>query len=104
MDYLAWNDAIGARFFNSDRSGARVFLYVTTDVVTEIGAPYDADLNDFIAAVKTGSPWNARHGRGICQQALQALEDWRARDLEYPPYLSYLALFAMADTVEVEGF
>ena len=103
MDYLAWNDAIGACFFNPDRSGARVFLYVTTDVVTEIGAPHDADLNDFIAAVKTGPPWNTRHGRGICQQALQSLEGWRNRNLKYPPYLSYLALFVLADTVDV-GF
>lgn len=104
MDYLAWNDAIGARFFNPDRSGARVFLYVTTDVVTEVGAPHDADLDDFIGAVKTGPPWNTRHGRSICQQALQAFDAWRGRNLEYPPYLAYLALFALADTIEVEGF
>lgn len=104
MDYLAWNDAIGARFFNSDRSGVRVFLYVTTDVMNEIGAPHDADLEDFLTAVKTGPPWNSRRGWSICQQALQALEAWRNRNLEYPPYLAYLALFALADTVEVEGF
>jgi hypothetical protein len=103
MDYLAWNDAIGARFFNPDRSGVRVFFYVTTDVVNEIGAPDNADLEDFLAALKTGPPWNTRHGRGICQQALQALEDWRARGLDYPPYLNYLALFVVADTVDV-GF
>ena len=103
MDYLAWNNAIGARFFNPDRSGVRIFLYVTTDVVTEIGAPYGIDLNDFIAAVKTGPPWNTRHGRSICQQALQTLENWRNRNLEYPPYLIYLALFILADTVDV-GF
>ena len=104
MDYLAWNDAIGVRFFNPDRSGTRVFLYVTTDVVTEIGAPHDADLSDFIAAVKTAPPWITRHGRGICQQALQTLEGWRNRNLDYPPYFCYLALFVLADTVEVEGF
>ena len=104
MDYLAWNNAIGRRFFNSDRSNARVFLYVTTDVITEIGAPHDADLSNFKAAVKSGPPWNTRHGRGICQQALQAFEDWRDRNLEYPPYLSYLALFVLADTVDVVGF
>lgn len=104
MDFLEWNDAIGARFFNPDRSGARVFLYVTTEVVTEIGAPYEADLSDFVTAVKAGPPWNTRHGWGICQQALQALEGWRKRHLEYPPYLAYLALFVLADTIEVEGF
>ncbi|MBI4773312.1 MAG: hypothetical protein HY788_03870 [Deltaproteobacteria bacterium] len=103
MDYLKWNNAIGARFFNPDRSGVRVFLYVTKDVITEIGAPHDADLNDFIAAVKTGPRWNTRLGRGVCQQALQALEGWRIRNFVYPPYLNYLALFVLADTVDV-GF
>jgi len=104
MDYMAWNDAIGARFFNPDRSGVRVFLYVTTEVVTEVGASHDAGLNDFVTAVKAGPTWITRHGRGICQQALQALENWRARGLKHPPYLAYLALFVLADTIEVEGF
>jgi hypothetical protein len=103
MDYMEWNDAIGVYFFNPDRGGVRVFLYVTTDVVTEVGAPYDAGPDDFIVAVKTGPPWNTRHGRSICQQALQAFENWRNRALQYPPYLGYLALFVLAGTVDV-GF
>jgi hypothetical protein len=73
MDYMAWNNAIGARFFNPDRAGSRVFLYVTTEVVAEVGAPHNADLSDFVAAVKTGPPWITWRGRGICQQALQAM-------------------------------
>lgn len=104
MDYLSWNNAIGERFFNSDRSGIRVFLYVTIAVVNDIGAAYDVDRDDFLAAVKTGPQWNSRHGQSICQQALQAYDDWRHRNLEYPPYLAYLALFSLADTVEVNGF
>jgi hypothetical protein len=104
MDFMAWNNAIGARFFNQDRGGTRVFLYVTTEVVAEVGAPHNADLSDFVAAVKVGPPWITWRGRGICQQALQATEDWRARKLEYPPYLAYLALFVLADTIEVGGF
>ena len=104
MEYLAWNDAIGAHFFNADKCGTRVFLYVTKAVVNEIGTPHDADLDDFLAAVNTGPSWNSRQGWSICQQALQALDAWRNRDLEYPPYLAYLALFALADTVKVEGF
>jgi len=103
MEYLAWNDAIGERFFNPDRAGARVFLYVTKEVVAEIGGAHDADLNDFVAAVSGGPPWNTRRGLGLCQQALQAVENWRDRGLEYPPYLNYLALFVMAGTVDV-GF
>lgn len=104
MDYLVWNDAIGERFFNEDRSGIRVFLYVTREVVNDIAAQHGTDFDDFIAAVKNGPPWNTRHGWSICQQSLQALELWRDRALDYPPYLAYLALFALAETVEVEGF
>jgi len=103
MDYLAWNDAIGVRFFNPDCSGARVFLYVTTDVVTDVGLPHNADLDDFITAVKTGPPWTTRHERGVCRQALKAFEKWRTRGLGYPPYLGYLAFFVLAGTVDV-GF
>ncbi|HMP90812.1 MAG TPA: hypothetical protein PJ991_11465 [Kiritimatiellia bacterium] len=105
MDYMSWNNAIGARFFNQDRAGSRVFLYVTTEVIVEVGAPFNADLSDFVAAVKTGhQEWITRHNQSICQQALQVMENWRTRGLEYPPYLAYLALFVLADTVEVEGF
>lgn len=104
MDFLTWNDTIGSRFFNPNRGGMRVFLYVTKEVVAEVGAPFDADLDNFVNAVKSGPPWITRRGRGICQQALQAMESWRDRTLEYPPYLAYLALFVLADTIEVEGF
>lgn len=105
MDYMAWNDAIGERFFNPDRAGSRVFLYVTREVVAEVGAPHGADLNDFVAAVKSGpQQWITRHKQGICQHALQVMKGWQSRGLKYPPYLAYLALFVLADTVPVPGF
>jgi len=104
LDYLTWNNSIGARFFNPDKSGTRVFLYVSTEVINEVGASCNSNAHDFSVAVKAGPPWITRHGQSICQQALQALDAWRDRNLDYPPYLAYLALFALADTVEVEGF
>ena len=105
MDYIAWNDAIGSRFFHPDRAGQRVFLFVTKEIIAEIGAPQGVDLDDFIEAVKTGpDQWVTRHKLSICQHALQVMENWRKWGLVYPPYLSYLALFVLADTVEVEGF
>ena len=82
----------------------RVFLYVTTEIINEVGAPYESDLTDFITAVKTGPPWITRHGQSVCQQALQACEEWRGRNLNYPPYLAYMALFVLADTIKVEDF
>ena len=104
MNFLEWNDAIGAHFFNPTRSDARVFLYASIDIINEVGAPNESDLADFITAVKTGPPWITRHGQSVCQQALQALKEWRSRGLKCPPYLAYLALFVLADTVKVDGF
>ena len=37
---------------------------------------------------------------GLCQQALQSFEQWRTRDLPYPPYVVYLCLFVLAAGVE----
>ena len=104
MDYLAWNNEICNRYFSTEKSGTRVFLYITTDTINRIGAPFSVVFEDFIIAVKTGPPWITRHGQGICQQALQAFEKWRSRDLQLPPYLGYLALFVLADTVAVPGY
>ena len=103
MQYLEWNDAVGRRFFNPDRSGTRVFLFVTTEVLSDIGASQGMGVDDFTKAVRVGPPWVTRHRQGICQQALQSLDGWRGRGLEYPPYIAYLALFVAAGTVDV-GF
>ncbi len=103
MQYLEWNDAVGRRFFNPDRSGTRVFLFVTTEVLSDIGASHGVGVDDFTKAVRVGPPWVTRHRQGICQQALQSLDGWRGRGLEYPPYIAYLALFVAAGTVNV-GF
>jgi len=104
MDYLSWNNEICKRFFNPEKNGTRVFLYVTTDVINEIGAPYHVGLDDFKTSIRIGPPWITRHGQSICQQALQTLENWRTRGLEFPPYLGYLILFVLADTINVDGF
>jgi hypothetical protein len=103
MDYLEWNNAIGTRFFNPDRSGARVFLYVTNDIINEMGAPHGIGLSEFVSEVKAGPPWNTCQTKGICRQALQAFSNWRKRGLVYPPYLAYLGLFVLACQVE-SGF
>ncbi|MEE8208264.1 MAG: hypothetical protein V3T88_04825 [Nitrosomonadaceae bacterium] len=103
MNYLQWNEAICKYFFNSDNNGIRVFLYSTKDVIDAIGRTYNVDLDDFIGAVKVGPHWIIREDQSICQHALQAFHNWRERELDYPPYLCYLAFFVLADTVET-GF
>lgn len=94
MDYLSWNDSIGARFFAPEAKDRRVYLYVTADLIREIGKPTNVGLSDFLAAIRKGPEW-ASHGN-VCERADQCLSGWRRRKLQYPPYLAYLGLFALA--------
>lgn len=93
-DYLRWNDALAARFFNSESAGQPVYLFVTPDVVSEVGAQFREGFDHFIAAVREGPPGATRTGH--CQRALQIAAGWRERNFPYPPYLAYLGLFVLA--------
>jgi len=94
MKYLEWNDNIARYFFNEEKSGREVLLYVNNEIITKLGEKPGDDVNDFINAVKEGPPWVSR--RSICQKALQTYENWRFRSLDYPPYIAYLAFFVLA--------
>ncbi len=100
MDYLKWNNSIAAHFFKNEMAGRSVHLYVTEELITDIGQNYGADFSDFIKAVKTG-PIGAQ-GKGICQKALQSMDDWKYRHGQkgYPLYVGYLALFVLAAGIE----
>ena len=92
--YLSWNDALAARFFNSDMQGRIVYLDVNHNVLSDIKRSLPPEAGEFIAAVKQGPPWVYR--MGVCQRALQSHQSWRRRRLEFPPYVAYLALFVLA--------
>lgn len=92
--YLAWNDALAARFFRPEAAGERVYLFVTEEVIAELGQSLGGGLPGFIAAIHKGPPGVTRSGH--CQRALQVAQDWRHRGYEYPPYIAYLALFVLA--------
>lgn len=96
--YLEWNNAIAARIFRPEMAGRQVFLYVNDDLIEEIGG--EGSIPRFVAAVEEGPPWVPAH-LGLCQKALRALEGWRDRSLEFPPYIGYLGLFVLA--VGVDG-
>ena len=98
MDYQEWNDLIAKHFFDESKAGREVLLYVNEQLINELGASKGVGLQDFIEAVKKGPSW-ATHS-GFCQRALQALKNWRMRDLEYPTYVAYLALFVLAAGTE----
>ena len=94
MDYLSWNDGIGAKFFTPEAKDRRVYLYVTTSVIREIGKSSGAGMPEFLAAIQKGPPW-VSHGK-VCERAYHCFSSWRRRNLKYPPYLAYLGLFALA--------
>jgi hypothetical protein len=97
MDYLSWNNSLGRQFFRTENAGKRVFLYVTKELNDQIGAT-DGATEDFVAATLIGPPWSTR--KGLCQRALQAMQDWRTRGCEFPPYIGYLGLFVLAATLD----
>lgn len=97
MDYLKWNNSIAAHFFKNEMAGRSVHLYVTEELITDIGQNYCADFSDFIEAIKTGLPGAKR--KGLCVKALETQENW-LRELDYPPYIGYLALFVLAAGIE----
>jgi hypothetical protein len=94
LGYLGWNDIIAKHFFHEEKACKEVLLYVNEHLIEELGSPHAVGLNDFVQAVKDGPGWVTR--KGFCQRALQAYLYWRRRGLEYPPYITYLALFVLA--------
>lgn len=97
-DYLRWNDALVQHFFRPEMSGRSVHLYVTNELISELGRSFDGNTSEFVAAAKEGPQWV--RADGLCQRALQALDHWRERGLSYPPYVGYLALFVLAAGTE----
>jgi hypothetical protein len=81
-------------------AGRPVHLYVTEELIAELGQASNADLQNFIKAVKTG-PVGVT-GKGICQRALASLEYWKYRcgRRRYPLYIGYLALFVLSAGIE----
>src|SRR5215211_7041218 len=93
MDFQHWNDSIASHFFRPEMAGRRVFLFITEDVLLEISKDSNG-VNDFIEAVKAGPPNITR--QGLCQRALQIMQDWRSKHFSFPPYIAYLALFVLS--------
>lgn len=92
--FFLWNDALAAHFFNEQMAGRRILLHVTDALIDRIASNLSSSAGDYIAGLKRGVPWATRSG--FCQKALQAMHGWRARNLAYPPYFGYLALFSLA--------
>jgi len=98
MKYLEWNDIIAKNFFNEEKAGKEVLLYVNEDIINGLGKRAGCGIDDFVTSLKNGPPGTTRSG--FCQKSLQVMESWRQRDYEYPPYVAYLAFFVLAAGVD----
>lgn len=100
MTYLEWNDLIAARVFRPAMAGKRVYLFITPELIAELGAPRKSDLQDFLSAVRTGP--SGIFGENICEKAERVAINWRKRRLTYPPYIGYLSFFVLAAGIDGE--
>ena len=96
LTYLEWNNKIAEYFFKPEHAGMRVWFSVEQEFIDEIAKNKGVDPSDFIKAVKQGPEGINRLEQGICDKAYAIFEDWRSKGFEYPPYISYLALFVLA--------
>ena len=93
MIFEEWNIALARFFFNPARAGKRVYLHTTKELLARL-SDRNSGFHDFVAAIKNG-PESYPRG-GMCARALALSEDWRSRNEEFPPYVAYLCLFALA--------
>ncbi|MEA5477814.1 hypothetical protein VB774_09295 [Pseudanabaena galeata UHCC 0370] len=94
MNYRDWNDRIAAHFFRPEMAGNNVYLYVTPELIDDLGQPERLGCADFINSVRRG--FRAKP-EGICRDALWSM---RLRSEQYPLYIGYLALFVLAAGIE----
>jgi hypothetical protein len=99
--YAEWNDALTAFFFTPERASQTVYLFVTPDIIAQVGLPFGAGIESFCAALCAGPEELGSWGH--CQRALHVEAGWRERDYSWPPYFAYLALFVLAAGHEGDG-
>ena len=93
--YNLWNEALAARFFSPDMAGRNVHLYVSQDLIDEIGQgmPEAGAFRDAVAGWPTAPITN---GENVCKRAYREFRHWRSRGLNFPPYVGYLCFFVLA--------
>lgn len=104
MDYLDWNNAIAGHFFAPQAAQRPVHLYITQDLLNNLGRANSCGVNEFIQQVLAGPNWINDGRLSLCGKAYRTFDGWRTHTsslgLSFPPYINYLALFVLAAGVE----
>lgn len=98
--YWTWNDVLANHFFNSSNIGRQVFLFVTPDLIAELGSRIGLGAETFKSSVAGNDP---------AQIAIRALNlcgegRWRNTRQEVPQYIAYLSFFVLAAGTDEEDF
>lgn len=95
MNYFEWNLLIARHFFNPERAGREVLLYVTDDLLKQLGSSYGVGSEDFVSSIKAETS-----SRDICKFALRLAHGWRDTGAVFPPYIGVLGFFVLSDVTE----
>ena len=95
--YQRWNDSLTERFFNPERAGENVYLYVTHDLIEDLEHSMPGAGRFLDAVVGRAASYTAE---GVCRRALQAFRYWRYGRDGCPPYIAYLSLFVLASDID----
>lgn len=98
MDYAAWNDLIGRRFFNPDNKDRKVYLHVSEVFLNTLGEPFGVSFHDFVKAACSTA--DKTLSGNICERAVSVSYNWRKRAPACPPYIGYLAFFVLAAGID----
>jgi len=116
MTFLEWNNIIAEYFFNPDRAGKNVHLFISKQELISFGRKYAEDGEsdddiwiDFLTSLRinlAGCP----KSDNIFEKAARAAERWRqggyqrldGKSQEFPPYISCL-VFSVLPLLEIQG-
>lgn len=116
MKFLEWNNLLAKHFFNPDKGGKEIFLFITKQEIINLAKEnFDGETDkeiwhDFIRIIKSGLTFNGEFP-SIFDKAIYLYGHWKKPGLNksiygttllYPPYISYL-VFSVLPLIEIQG-
>lgn len=104
-EYIIWNNLIVDHFFNQDNANKEVILFLTEEVIENIGKEKGMGMKSFIQAIISGiSGLNISTVERICEDALKLFQEWKDVRKGPPPYVGYLAFFSLVAATQYDEF
>lgn len=110
LKFVEWNNAIGEHFFNEEKEGSNILLFLTIEDLPKIGRAHgltgtdDELIKSFFGGIKIGGVFGLRDW-DLIDYMIQSMGKWKSHELrfdsplnidgspvKYPLYLTYLVL------------